>query len=252
MERYSTDSGWPPNMAQPMGGGPLTRLLGFLLCGLVGVTGCSRKSQPDTPRRGANPAVPVTVTNTIAQDVPVVLSGIGTVRPYSTVTVKSQIKGILARVEFKEGDEVQAGSPIFLVDPQPYQAALNMSLANVNRDKALLVKADADYRRARDLLQAGIMSQSDFDQSLASMDSLKATVVADEAAVTNAQVQLSYCSIRSPITGRVGTLLVNQGNIVKDLDTVLVVINQLKPIYVDFSVPSRSANPCTMSNSRCS
>lgn len=181
--------------------------------------------------------MPVTVIRAKLADVPVQLTGIGTVHAYSTVTVKSRVAGALARVGFKQGEEVHAGDLIFMIDPRPFQAALDQSRADLQRDKALLEKAQADFRRNQDLFTNSILSQADFDQSRANVDSLKATIVADEAAVTNAEVQLSYCSIKSPINGRIGTLLVNEGNMVKDIDTILAVINQVQPIYVDFSIP---------------
>lgn len=201
---------------------------------------CARRDPPAAPGQDTPAAaVPVTVTNAVVADVPERITGIGTVHAYSTVAVKSENKGQLARVGFQQGDEVRAGDLIFLVDPNPYQGALDQMEANLSRDRALLAKAQADFRRDLELLTNNIISHADFDQDRANVDSLLATLQADAAAVTNAQVQLSYCSIRSPINGRVGTLLVNAGNIVKDLDTVLAVINQVQPIFVDFSVPER-------------
>ena len=141
--------------------------------------------------------VPVNVVSARTADIPAQLSGIGTVHAYSTVSVKSRVAGALARVGFKQGDEVQAGDLIFQIDPRPYQAALEQEQADLQRDKALLEKAQADFHRERDLFTNNIVSQSDFDQSRATVDSLKATIVADEAAVTNAEVQLSYCHTRS-------------------------------------------------------
>jgi membrane fusion protein, multidrug efflux system len=181
--------------------------------------------------------VPVTVTNARATNIPVQLTAIGTVHAYSTVSVKSENKGQLAHVGFKQGDEVQAGDLIFVIDPKPYQAALNQTQANFTRDLALLVKAEADLRRDSDLFTNSIISRADYDLGLATVDSLKGTLQADAAAITNAEVQLSYCYIKSPVSGRIGTLLINEGNMVKDIDTVLVVINQMKPIYVDASIP---------------
>jgi multidrug efflux system membrane fusion protein len=193
------------------------------------------------PGRGAltNAPVPVWVTNVVAQDVPVLISGIGNVHPFSTVSVKSRVVGELARIGFRQGDEVRAGDLIFLIDPRPLQASLDLAKAVRARDQAGLVKAQADLRRADELRASQIVAESDYEQSWANVDALKATVAADAAAITNAEVQLGFCTIASPITGRIGTLLVNQGNIVKDVDTVLAVINQLRPIYVDFSVPEQ-------------
>jgi multidrug efflux system membrane fusion protein len=193
------------------------------------------------PGRGAltNAPVPVWVTNVVAQDVPVQITGIGNVHPYSTVSVKSRVVGELARIGFRQGDEVRAGDLIFLIDPRPLQASLDLAKAVLARDQAGLVKAQADLRRADELRASQIVAESDYEQSRANVDALKATMAADAATITNAEVQLGFCTIASPITGRIGTLLVNQGNIVKDVDTVLAVINQLRPTYVDFSVPEQ-------------
>jgi len=149
------------------------------------------------------------------------------------------VVGELARIGFRQGDEVRAGDLIFLVDPRPLQASLDLAKAVLARDQAGLVKAQADLRRADELRASQIVAESDYEQSRANVDALKATVAADAATITNAEVQLGFCTIASPITGRIGTLLVNQGNIVKDVDTVLAVINQLRPTYVDFSVPEQ-------------
>lgn len=214
--------------------------LAAMLSATLFLGACSRsehQNQPGKGREGA--AVPVMVTNALAADIPQQLSAIGTVQAYSTVSVKSQIQGVLARVGFKQGDEVREGDLIFMIDPRPYEAARDQAAANLARDKALLAKAEADYRRDSDLLTNNIISSADFDQDRANVDSLKATIAADEAAITNAEVQLSFCYIKSPINGRIGTLLVNQGNVVKSVDTVLAVINQIKPIYVDFSIPEQ-------------
>ena len=229
-----------------------TRISRFLILRLLAaavvlmtIEACSKRTalNPSSgkpgPGKGAA-SVPVTVVSARSADVPMQLTGIGTVHAYSTVTVKSRVPGALARVGFKQGDEVHAGELIFLIDPRPYQSALKQSQANLQRDQALLEKAQADFRRDHDLFTNNILSSSDFDQSRASVDSLKATILADEAAVNTSEVQLSFCSIKSPITGRIGTLLVNEGNMVKDIDTVLAVINQVQPIYVDFFIPEQN------------
>ena len=207
--------------------------------GVVAATPGPTNAPAARPGRGAltNAPVPVWVTNVVAQDVPVQITGIGNVHPYSTVSVKSRVVGELARIGFRQGDEVRAGDLIFLIDPRPLQASLDLAKAVLARDQAGLVKAQADLRRADELRASQIVAESDYEQSRANVDALKATVAADAA--TNAEVQLGFCTIASPITGRIGTLLVNQGNIVKDVDTVLAVINQLRPTYVDFSVPEQ-------------
>jgi multidrug efflux system membrane fusion protein len=184
-------------------------------------------------------AAPVTVATVVQKDVPVQLRAIGNVEAYSTVSVKSRVAGQLIGVNFKEGQEVKKGELIFLIDPRPFQAALQQAQANLSKDIAQMKKAEADARRYADLFKRGVVSAQDYDQNRTNFEAMKATVKADEAAVENAKVQLGYCYIYSPIDGRIGKLMVNQGNMVKDNDTVLVVINQTKPIYVDFSVPQQ-------------
>lgn len=215
-------------------------LASLLLGATLLLASCSRRDPPTgTGPAATNAVMPVTITNAVAMDIPVQLTAIGTVHAYSTVSVKSENKGQLARVEFKQGDEVKAGDLIFVIDPKPYEAALNQTQADFARDVAQLAKAEADLRRDSELFTNNIVSRAVYDQDVAAVNSLKATLQYHAAAITNAEVQLSYCYIKSPVTGRVGTLLVNEGNMVKDIDTVLAVINQIKPIYVDASFPEQ-------------
>jgi multidrug efflux system membrane fusion protein len=199
------------------------------------VAGCSRKEQS---AKGP-PAVPVTVATTIQKDVPVQVLAIGAVHAYSTVQAKSQVDGQLAQVGFKQGDEVKKDQLIFTIDPRPFDAALAQAQGFLDRDTASLKSAEADWQRTKELENTKAMSATAVDQARAKADSLRATVAADMAAVDNAKLQLAYCYIRSPIDGRIGLLLVNEGNIVKNSDSVLATINQLRPIYVDFSVPEQ-------------
>jgi multidrug efflux system membrane fusion protein len=197
----------------------------------------SGKGKPGQP--AVSEAAPVTVATVVQKDVPVQLRAIGNVEAYSTVSVKSRVAGQLVGVNFKEGQEVKKGELIFLIDPRPFQAALQQAQANLSKDIAQMKKTEADARRYADLFKRGVVSAQDYDQNRTNFEAMKATVKADEAVVENAKVQLGYCYIYSPIDGRIGKLMVNQGNMVKDNDTVLVVINQTKPIYVDFSVPQQ-------------
>jgi multidrug efflux system membrane fusion protein len=199
------------------------------------VAGCSRKEQS---AKGP-PAVPVTVATTVQKDVPVQVLAIGSVHAYSTVQVKCRVDGQLAEVGFKQGDEVKKDQLIFTIDPRPFQAALAQVQAFLERDTASLKSAEADWQRTKELENTKAMSATAVDQARAKADSLRATVAADVAAVDNAKLQLAYCYVRSPIDGRIGLLLVNEGNVVKNSDTILAVINQIKPIYVDFSVPEQ-------------
>jgi len=209
----------------------LTVMLGFLLLG------CSDGSS----QKGARPpAAPVTVAPVVVKDMPIQLKLIGNVEPYATVSIKARVGGELKKVNFKEGQDVNRGDLLFVIDPRPLEAALKETQARLARDRALLSKARADLTRYSDLIKKDFVSREAYDQVRATAESLEATVNADEVAVENARVQLSYCSIHSPLSGRTGNLLADQGNLIKaDADKAMVVINQIQPIYVAFSVPER-------------
>ncbi len=216
--------------------------LGLLLTGSVLFSSCSGEHGQSTGKSsqpGMNEAVPVSVATVAQRDVPMQLRVIGNVEAYSSVSVKSQVAGQLVGVYFNEGQEVKKGDRIFIIDPRSFEAALRQSEANLTRDIAQMKKAEVDARRYADLFKRGIVSQQDYDQNRTNFEALQSTVKADQAAVENAKVQLSYCYIYSPIDGRIGKLMVNQGNMVKENDTILVTINQTKPIYVDFYVPQQ-------------
>ena len=208
----------------------------FILAMTTLVTACSHKPEgkPAAPAR-----VPVTASVVVQKDVPIQVQTIGNVEAYSTVTVKTRVEGELSSVCFKEGQEVKKGALLFIIDPRPFKSSLNQFEANLTRDKALLKKAETDTLRYEELFKKGVVSKQEYDQYQTSFEALGATVKADEAAVINAKLQLGYCSIHSPINGRIGKLMVNQGNMVKANDTMLVTINQTKPIYVRFALPEQ-------------
>ena len=201
------------------------------------VPACSSDSA--APGRDHKEAVPVTVATVVQRDIPVQLRAIGNVEPYSTVSVKSQVEGQLAQVHFVEGQRVKQGDLLFTVDPRPFEAALRQAQATMARDAAEARNAAVDAKRRTQLLAQGFVSRDEYDQSQTKAASSAAAVKAGEAAVENARLQLAYCSIRSPIDGRVGQVLVHAGNIVEANDTLLAVINQVRPIYVSFSVPEQ-------------
>lgn len=186
--------------------------------------------------------VPVTVAVAEQKDIPIQIHTIGNVEAYSTVSVKTRVEGEISRIYFKEGQEVKKGDLLYMIDPRPFKAMLQQFEASLLRDTAQMKKAEADAHRYEELLKSGVVSKQEHDQYHTDYEALKATVSADEAAVQNAKLQLGYCHIRSPINGRVGKLEVNQGNIVKDIDTVLVTINQTKPIYVAFTLPEQEVS----------
>jgi multidrug efflux system membrane fusion protein len=184
--------------------------------------------------------VPVAVAPAVKQDVPVQIRTIGQVEPFATVSIKARVGGELKQVYFQEGQDVKKGEPLFLIDPRTWEAALKEAQAKLARDKALANKAAADARRYAELVQKEFVSREQYEQAVAMAESLKATVEADEKAVENARLQVSYCYIHAPLTGRTGTLLADRGNLIKaDADKAMVVINQIEPIYVSFSVPQQ-------------
>ncbi len=183
--------------------------------------------------------VPVTVATVIQKTVPVQVRAIGTVEAYSTVTVKSQVEGEIERVYFREGQDVERSDLLFTIDSRPFEAKLKQAEASLAKDIAQAKNAQAQADRYTKLFQDGIVSKEQYDQFRTNADALEAAVRADRAAVENAKVELGYCTIRSPIDGRTGSLMVHQGNVVKANDTTLVVINQISPAYVDFSVPEQ-------------
>ncbi|HEX5399797.1 MAG TPA: efflux RND transporter periplasmic adaptor subunit, partial [Verrucomicrobiae bacterium] len=210
---------------------PLT----FALAAAAGTGGCSRSEKITvTPP-------PVLVAQSFATNLPVQIdpSPVGHVMPYSTVTVRPQIGGVLQAVHFKEGEEVKKGDLLFSIDPRLPQAALAATTAALARDKAQLENAKIQFDREKQLFGQKLVSQDAFDTSRASVDALQATVQADEAAVTNAQLNLGFCSIRAPIDGVAGALQFYPGNVVKAPDDTLVTINQIHPIFVQFGVPEQ-------------
>lgn len=191
-------------------------------------------------RAGARQAVPVHVANVVQKTIPVELRAVGTVEAYSTVSVRSQITGSLTRVHFKEGRDVQKGDLLFTIDPRPFEAALKQAEAILARDVAQLENALQQARRYEELVKKQYVSQEQYDQIRTNAGALEAVVQADKAAVENARVQLSYCYIYSPVTGRTGSLLVSEGNVVRVNDaTPMLVINQVSPIYVNFTIPEQ-------------
>jgi membrane fusion protein, multidrug efflux system len=203
---------------------------------------CSRKSadtKDQRPGGGKGAPVPVVVAQVEPKDMPVEIRAIGNVQAYSMVSVRSQITGPLTKVHIQEGQEVNAGDMLFTIDPRPWEAALNQAQANLIRDEAQLVSARLEFERTSNLFESKIASRQDYDTADAAYKALEGTVLADAAAITNAQVSLGYTAIRSPITGRTGNLTVKEGNVVKSPDDIILTITQIHPIYVAFSVPEQ-------------
>ncbi|MGA9455837.1 MAG: efflux RND transporter periplasmic adaptor subunit [Pseudolabrys sp.] len=183
------------------------------------------------------PSVPATVGIAQRKDIPVYLNGLGTVQAYNTVTVNTRVDGQLEQADFKEGQDVKAGDVLAQIDPRPFQAALDLAKATKAKDQAQLENAKLDLQRYQ---KGGPLAntQQQIDTQAALVKQLEATVQADQANIEAAQVQLDYTTIKAPLSGRTGIALVDQGNIVHAASTTgLVVITQLQPIYVQFTLP---------------
>jgi len=231
------------------------------LAGLL--AGCGSES----PQAGTRQAAPVSVATVEQKSMPLEIRVIGAAEAYSTVTVKPQVGGQLVEVTFREGDDVQRGQVLFRVNPRPFEEALKQAEASLARneaqkkqaeaalvrDQAQAKNAQADARRYGSLHEQGIIAQELYDRMRTNAEALEAAVDANRAAIENAEaamradraaidiarIQLGYCTIRSPLDGRAGRLLVHNGNVVKVNESELVVINQIAPIHVSFAVPEQ-------------
>ena len=209
-----------------------------VLGGLVFILACS-DAKSSRPRNRIRVA-PVSVAEAVLKDVPVKLSAVGKVEALVTISVKSRVMGQVTKVNFKEGGMVRKGQLLFTIDPRPYEVSLKEAEAKLTRDTALARKADSDFKRYKSLADRKTVSASQYEQYHTEALVRRATVQADLAEVENARLQLSYCFIKSPVAGITGNLLLNQGNIVKaNDDKPMVVIHQVQPIYVNFSVPEK-------------
>ena len=201
--------------------------------------GCSAGSKPDTARASTQTVVPVAVATAERRDVPVYLKGLGSVTASNTVSVKSRVDGQLAQINFKEGQHVDHGDLLAVIDPRPFQVALDQAQANLFRDQAQLKDAQLNYERFKSLLdESGAISRQQVDTQKAAADQMEGAVRADQAQIDNAKLNLVYSHITAPISGRIGLRLVDAGNMVHAADTnPLLVITQLQPIAVVFTLP---------------
>ncbi|HEV2445844.1 MAG TPA: efflux RND transporter periplasmic adaptor subunit [Candidatus Sulfopaludibacter sp.] len=234
------------------------------------LTGCKQPAPAAMSMAAGPPVVPVSVAKATQETVPNEIRVVGNAEASAIVQVKSQIAGELVKVNFTEGQNVQKGELLFQVDDRPYRDALNQAQAAVQRDRAQIAQnqamlardnanakvAQSEADRQAELSKDGLTPRSQYDQAQATADANKASARAtqagiesaqaalrsDEAAVGAAQLNLSYCQITAPISGRTGNLLVHAGNLVKVNDVPLVVINQLAPIFVNFNVPEQHLN----------
>src|SRR5262249_468438 len=186
-------------------------------------------------------AIPVTTARVQKVDFPVYLNGLGTVQPYRTVTVRSRVDGQILKVHFRQGRNVKEGDTLVEIDPRPYQAALDQTLAKKLQDEANLRNVKLNLERYTTLAAKDFASRQQVDTQQALVEQLTAQIQGDEAAIENARTQLSYTTIKSPITGRAGFRLVDPGNIVRASDqNGIVTIVQLQPISVVFTAPEET------------
>jgi membrane fusion protein, multidrug efflux system len=189
----------------------------------------------------AAPAIPVVATTVKRQDVPVFLTGFGTVQPFNSVLVKSRVDGQIVKINFSEGKDIKSGEVLVEIDPAPFDAALAQARANKLKDEAQLNNARLDLERATRLAATGSGSRQQLDTTQAQVAQLEAAIKADQAVIDMAENQLNYTRIRSPIDGRAGTRIVDIGNIVRATDNAgIVIVNQLHPIFVNFALPADS------------
>ena len=218
----------------------------LVLIALAGGAYYFYKSRPSAeskaaPAPGARPVgglVSVAVTPALKQNVPYYLSGLGTVTAFNTVTVKSRVDGELQKVYFKEGQFVHEGDLLAEIDPRPFQVALEQMEGQLFRDQSQLNNARVDFKRYDQLAKEGVIASQQVDTQNATVGQLEGAVRADQAQIDNEKLQLVYCKITAPLTGRVGLRLVDQGNMIRATDpNGLVVITQVQPIAIIFTLP---------------
>ncbi len=202
---------------------------------LTGLAGCSHKNETLQ-----QPPVPIVSAEVVNKTVPFEIVSIGSGEAYKTVSIRSQVGGVLNRVYFKEGEYVKKGDRLFLIDPAAFQAALQAAQAKHARDQATLEYTEQSVKRYDELAKKDYITADEYSNLQTSLQTIRATVQSDAAEVESARLNLDYCSIESPINGRVGTLFVDEGNVVKaNADNPMVVILQIRPMYVSFTVPQQ-------------
>lgn len=205
---------------------------------VVALTGCPRKNAGAAGKAPAGP-VPVRVASVTQKTVPVQVKVFGTIEANQSVSVRTLITAELLKVNFIEGQDVRKGDVLFTLDARPFESALRQSEAQLARDTALAENAKTEADRAERLFKEGAFTREQFENARAQATATAATVRADAAAVENARTQLGYCVVRAPFDARAGRQLVDPGNLIKANDTVVVVLNQVTPIFCTFAVPEQ-------------
>jgi len=185
------------------------------------------------------PPAPVMIGEVVQKDVPIELRAFGTVEPNATVAIRSQVGGVLVGVHFDKGQDVRKGDLLFTIDPRPARAEKQLTEANLARNRVQYENARAEAERQKSLFDQKLVSAEQYENARAAAEGLAAALRADQAAIRSATLKVDYSTIRSPIDGRTGDLLVDLGNLVKAGDAPLVTINQIHPIQVVFALPQR-------------
>jgi multidrug efflux system membrane fusion protein len=209
-----------------------------VILGLAVLCSCSGSSAKSAQAGTGPQTVPVTVATVERKDMPLVVSGLGSITAFNTVNIKTRVDGQIVQIAFREGQSVNKGDLLIVIDPRPYQVALEQAEANLARDQSQLKNARIDYDRYNGLYKDGVIPQQQYDAQRALVGQLEGTIQADQAAIDNAKLNLVYTKITAPVSGRVGLRQVDIGNMVHAADTTsLLVLTQLKPIAVIFTLP---------------
>lgn len=220
---------------------------GILLAALPGLlaacvlAGCGdNKGAAQAEAKKSAPAVPVLTATVVEKRMPVRLHAIGTVEPVASVAIKARVDGLITKVFVRDGQDVIKGDLLFQLDPKPFESQTAHAQADLARDVAQLEHSNGQERRYKELLQRNFVSPEAYAQVSANLHALESTIRGDESEVNRTRINLGYATIRSPISGRAGKVLLTEGNLVKANDSAsMVVINQLSPIYVSLSIPQQ-------------
>lgn len=200
--------------------------------------GSTAQGSTTAPGAAGPPSVPVSVAPTVRKDVPIYLNGLGTVQALQSVQLRSQVDGVLLKVPVTEGQDVKQGDVLAIIDPRPYQAALDASIARKQQDAAQLVAANADVVRYTSLAARQVASQQQLEVAQAKSGQLIASIAMDQAQIDTAKINLTWCYITAPFDGRVGLREIDPGNFIRSAEvTPLLPVSQLRPITVTFTVP---------------